>query len=221
MMAHQGSGDDKVGVPRVSRWDLLTLGLWSIFFLVGLVPDLAYYLLREWAFVSPRTAVVNTPAIVTFTFSAYFAFFVLRRCRESGLTEVGAQGRAIQAGLLGIVAFLYLPSTGGASATGSAPHEARTILELLVNYRDISVPLLKWYVLFIGWSKLLAWWYLFTLIVRYHVFGNRAVFAAMPSFFYSARNRQRAPLVEKGIPDSPPIAPAADAAAKELPDESR
>lgn len=219
MMAHSGSGDEGTGTQRVGRWDFLTLGLWSVLFVAGLVPDLAFYALREWAFVSPRTAVVNTPAVLTLAFSAYFAFFVLRRCRESGLTEVEAQGRAIQAGLLGIIAFLYLPSSGGASAGGPSPYEARTVLELLINFQQINNGLLKGIVLFIGWSKLLTWWYLLSLVVRYHAFGNRAVFAAMPSFFYSARKPQRAPLAEESVPGAQSKEPVIDA--KELTDESR
>ncbi|HJP37079.1 MAG TPA: hypothetical protein QF901_13960 [Gammaproteobacteria bacterium] len=221
MMAHFGSGDENTRTQRVGRWDVLTLGLWSILFVVGLVPDLVFYLLRDWAFVSPRTAMVNTPAVVTLAFSAYLAFFVLQRCRESGLTEVEAQGRAIQAGLLAIVAFLYLPSSGGASASGPSSHEARTILELLIGFQDINIGLLKWIVLFIGSSKLLTWCYLFTLVVRYHAIGNRAVFAAMPSFFYSARKPQRAPLAEDTVPDNPLEEPAIDPVANELTDESR
>ena len=221
MMAHSGSGDEDTGTQRVGRWDLLTLGLWSVLFVVGLVPDLAFYALRDWAFVSPRTAMVNTPAVITIAFSGYLAFFVLRRCRESGLTEVEAQGRAIQAGLLGIIAFLYLPATGGASASGPSPFEARTILGLLISFQDINNGLLKGVVLFIGWSKLLMWWYLFSLVVRYHAFGNRAVFAAMPSFFYSARSPQRAPLAKEDVPEARAEEPGVEAVAKELTDESR
>lgn len=166
-----------------TAWDFLTLALWALFFGVGLAPDPVFRVLREIAGVTTSTALINSSLVLTAALAVYIAFFTLRRCREAGLNDAEARGRALQIGLLGLVAFLEIPVRDGAA-------QVRTLLELVLQVGNIPMDqtYLRTVVLFIGASKLLAWWYLFSLVIRYHAFGMRRVFATMPSVFPSAHS---------------------------------
>lgn len=163
---------------RRDVWDALTLALWIPFFLIGLVPELAFYVFREFARVPPYTALVNSSAVITLTFAAYFAFFAYRRCQEVGLSRYIAQGKALEVGLLALVAFLDMPAKG-------FTFEARTLLAVLLEFGQIPDRYLQMIVLFVGASKMIAWLFLLSLVVRYHAFGNRRTFAQVPSLFPS------------------------------------
>lgn len=162
--------------PKRDAWDILSLGLWSVFFAIGLVPELAFYALRELSGVVSRTAFVNTSAVITIGFTLYLALFAWRRCLDAGLSRPEAQVRALQVGLLALIAFLELPAQG-------ATFETRTLLEVLANFNEIPDQYLKMVVLFVGICKLAAWWYLFQVILRFYAFGNYKVFTAMPTLF--------------------------------------
>lgn len=161
-------------------WDLLTLCLWSIFFAIGLVPELAFYALRELGGVIAYKALVNSSAIITVGFTAYLALFAARQCRSAGLGPIASQGKALQIAVLGLLAFLEIPAKGSA-------FEARTLLEIVYAYDQLPGRYLQNVVLFVGLSKTLAWLYLYSLIVRFHAFGHRRVFATIPSLLPSVR----------------------------------
>ena len=165
---------------RRNVWDLLTLGLWSCFFAIGLVPELAFYAFRELAAVPSYVALVNSSAVITIALTAYLAFFANRRCKESGLDNAASHGKALEIAVLGLVAFLEIPAKGSA-------FEARTLLEIVLDFRSLPGRYLQTVVLFVGLSKLVAWLYLYSLVLRYHAFGARDVFARIPSLFPSMR----------------------------------
>jgi len=152
----------------VNIWDLWTLLLWSLFFATGLVPEPVFVALRQAAAVPMQNAFVNSSAVITVTFAVYLAIFVRRRCLDSGLSPAEAQSRSVQVALIGLLAFLELPSRGGFS-------DGRTLLFLVVRSHEIQDAYLKTIVLTVGISKLIAWWYLFSMILRYHAFGTRVV----------------------------------------------
>lgn len=170
---------------RRDVWDLLTLGLWSIFFAIGLVPELAFYAFREAAAVAPHTALVNSSAVITIAFTAYIAIFAGRSCRDAGLDLAASQGKAVEIAVLALIAFIEIPAKGSA-------FEARTLFEVLFEVQQLPGRYLQGVVLFVGLSKLLAWLYLYSLVLRYHAFGNHAIFARIPSLFPSSRDDKRA-----------------------------
>ena len=172
-------------------WDLLTLGAWFVFFAVGLMPELAFNGIRAMAQVKTSTAVVNSSAIITLGFAAYIGLFAFRRCRERGLTAYMAQGKALEVGLIGLVAFLELPARGSI-------FQSRTIVTVVYQLGEIPDRYLQAVVLFVGASKLLAWAYLLSLTIRYHAFGNRYVFSEVPSLF---------PSMHRAQPDDPDTGP--------------
>ncbi len=171
-------------------WDLLTLGLWSCFFAIGLVPELAFYAFRELAAVPSYVALVNSSAVITIALAAYLAFFANRRCKESGLGRVASHGKALEIAVLCLVAFLEIPAKGSA-------FEARTLLEIVLDFRSLPGRYLQTVVLFVGLSKLVAWLYLYSLVLRYHAFADRGVFARIPSLFPSMRAHVESTDIEK------------------------
>ena len=108
--------------------------------------------------------------MITISLTAYLAFFANRRCRESGLSRVASQGKALEIAVLGLVAFLEIPAKGSA-------FEARTLLEIVFDFRSLPGRYLQTVVLFVGLSKIGVWLYLYSLVLRYHAYGNRSVFA--------------------------------------------
>ena len=178
---------------RRDVWDLLTLGLWSIFFAVGLVPELAFYAFREVAAVPAHTALVNSSAVITISFTAYIAIFVGRRCMDAGLDRAVSQGKAVEIAVLALIAFIEIPAKGSA-------FEARTLFEVVLDVQDLPGRYLQGVVLFVGMSKLIAWLYLYSLVLRYHAFGDRGVFARVPSLFPSTHRREQ---VETSAPKIP------------------
>ncbi|MFP6598430.1 MAG: hypothetical protein VCC01_13305 [Candidatus Hydrogenedentota bacterium] len=161
---------------NVTIWDLLTMSLWSAFFAVGLVPEYVFHGLRALAHVSSYAAFVNSSAIITFALSAYVAFFVARQCRANGMRSADIQAKAIHVALLSILAFLEIPGRSPIFGT-------QTLLGLMLQSSlqvDQTLKVILWTV---GCTKLAAWLYLYTLMLRFHVFGVRDVFTRMPTFF--------------------------------------
>ena len=101
---------------RRNVWDIWILGLWSCFFAVGFVPELAFYAFRELAAVPSYVALVNSSAVITIALTAYPAFFSNRRRRDSGLSQVASHGKALQLAVFGLIAFLEIPGKGSAYA---------------------------------------------------------------------------------------------------------
>lgn len=166
---------------RVDGWDFLTLLLWSLFFAAGLVPEPVFVALRTLARVPAHNAFVNSSAVITVALALYFALFVRRCCLNAGLSPGESQGRATQAGLIALVAFLEVPQSGIYS-------DGRTLLYLVIRSQDIADTYLKSVILAAGACKLIAWWYLYSLVLRYHAFGTRDVFVRMATMFPSARS---------------------------------
>lgn len=213
---------------RRNSWDLLALAIWTLFFAIGLVPELVFQTLREVAGVVTRTAFVNTSAVITVSFTAYIALFTARRCTDAGMSERDARDRALQVAILGIAAFLEIPAR-------AAGMESRSLLEIMVSYRELSDAYLQTIILVIGASKIVSWCYLFSLVLRYHAFSNRNVFTSIPPLFPSLRRRRhpepaevsRSPIHAIETPpviESPPVVPIPPIgaiAAEKLTDDSR
>lgn len=160
---------------RRDPWALPTLLLWVAFFLVGLFPEGVFTALRDWSGVVTSQAYVNNPEAITIAFTFYLAAFVFMRCREAGLTDAQAQGRAVQVGLAGIIAFLWQPLgllvVAGDVLAGSVWQRVGIVVAIYLT----------------AFLKMLAWFYLLSLIVRYYGFGHRQIFAEMRCVFPSAR----------------------------------
>ena len=161
---------------NVTIWDGLTLGLWSFFFIIGLAPEWFFHGFRTLSGVTAQHAVINSSGLITVGFSAYFAFFVARQCRQGGLSDSDAQGKAIHVGIIAMIAFLELPSR-------SAIFGTQTLVYLMVQSSQIDDAYLRNVLLLVGSLKLVAWLYLFSLIIRFHLMGRRHTFSRMPSFF--------------------------------------
>ncbi len=175
-----------MGEDRRDLWDLLTLAFWFAFFAIGLAPELFFSAIRAAAAVAPYTALVNSSAVITVGFSVYLALFAYRRCRAAELTPYLAQGKALEVALVALVAFLELP------AMSTTFHVRRTLLALLLDLDTLHDVYLLGVIVFVSASKVLAWVYLFSLVVRYHAFGNRAVFTLVPSMFPSMNRPEHA-----------------------------
>lgn len=174
------------------KWDYWrppVFGLWVLFFLVGLVPEPVFLTLREWSGVLPQHAVVNSPHLITVAFGGYVALFCWHRCRDAGLSRWESQDRALQLGVVALVAFLPVDFFAVFTAHANP----------LVQHR-FSVYL-------VGIGKLAAWWLLVSMFVRYYAFGADQVFAHVPSLFPSARRarrvekRETAPCAERAPAD--------------------
>jgi hypothetical protein len=155
--------------------------LWFVFFFVGLFPDLAFTGLRYLAGVVTINAYVNNPDVIVIAFTLYLAVFTFLRAREGGLNDAQAQGRAVQVGIVAIIAFLWQP-LGLLAIAGDMMHSGWFQARMLVLL-----------VIVLAFMKLVAWFYLLSLIVRYYGFDKRRVFADMVCVFPSAW----------GYPDAP------------------
>ncbi len=202
---------------RRDVWDLLTLAFWFVFFAVGLAPELCFSALRAAAGVAPYTALVNSSAVITVGFAVYLALFTYRRCRASGITPYLSQGKALEVALVSLVAFLELP------AVSMTFQSRKTLLALTLDLGSLNDLYLQGVILFVSASKLLAWAYLISLVIRYHAFGNRAVFTQVPSIFPSmqrstnAPSEAAAPRAETPGALAPPDRPAAEPPAEAAP----
>jgi hypothetical protein len=152
-------------------WRLPAFILWVLFFLVGLAPEPVFMTLREWSGVLPQRAVVNSPHLITVAFAGYVALFCWHRCRDAGLSHWESQDRALQLGVVALVAFL--------------PVDFLTVFTAHTN------PLVqhRFSLYLVGIGKLATWW--LSMFVRYYAFGADRVFAHVPSLFPSARRAQR------------------------------
>ena len=180
------------GRPRTDAWRVPALGLWLVFFAVGLVPEWVFHGLRTVGAVATQRALVNSPYFITVAFAVYLGAFTFARCRAAGLPEANARGNALQSALLALVAFLPFP------------------LQLFQDAMNIPVADLRRLVYVVGSTKLVAWAYLLSLLIRYYMFGHSRVFAHMLSLF---------PSVHRAANQPPPLAPPSTkpSANKEVP----
>lgn len=161
------------GIPRKhDLWRAPALALWIVFFLIGLAPEEMFYWLRAFAGVLPQRALINSHHLVTLGLAGYVGLFGYHRCLDVGLSSRDAQDRGLQLTVLGLIAFLAV--------------DFRLLLEAHLN------PIFQYrlFTYFVGVSKLVSWWALMALFVRYYGFGDDHAFAGIPSVFPSTRHRK-------------------------------
>ena len=156
-------------------WRAPALAAWVPLFAAGLAPDVAFDLLREAGRVTTITALVNNAWLVTFALCAFLGTFVSLRCREGGDTGAEAGDKGVQAGLIGLIAFMPFP------------------LENPADILRVSSPELRWLLLGTLASKGLLWLYLASLIIRYYLGGTAEVFRRMPTFLSGGRRGMSSP----------------------------
>lgn len=162
-------------------WRIPAFGLWVCLFAVGLVPEQSFHVLRALSGVMTQTAMVNSPVLISVSFAAYLACFAYRACRASGQESHVAQTRAVQVGVLALVAFVDVPYRGTAGPS---------LLQLLLQvphtqFLAQNVTFVISIIVAAAALKLLAWAYLMSLLARYYLLNNRDVFARMLSLFPS------------------------------------
>ncbi|MCP4641824.1 MAG: hypothetical protein GY851_15380 [bacterium] len=156
----------------IDLWAIPNLLLWTAFFGIGLEPERTFVLLRQLSGVVTQSAWVNSPGLITAAFAVYLSVFVYHSCIGAGLEPRGAQGRAVQTGVLGLAAFLWY-----------SPRQ------LIAWVQDIPVPELRWIVYGAAVMKLVSWLYLYLMVLRYVGLGQKRTFASMPVVFPSAGGR--------------------------------
>lgn len=154
-------------------WRYAAFLLWMVLFMAGLSPEPIFFLLRHAGGVLTQRALVNSPHIVTLAFAGYVLSFVYHRCREAGDLPGTAQDKALQMGIAALVAFMPV-DLGAVLAAHKAPvFEYRVLL-----YAAAAV-------------KLIAWWSLLALFIRYYLFNGDSAFADIGSIFPSTvKNKQ-------------------------------
>ncbi len=172
-------------------WAAPTLGLWYVFLVAGLFPEAVFYVLRDAGNVVTQTAMVNSPWVITVAFASYFAYFAFHAALDGGANRHAAEGRAVQTGLIAMVAFLPLG------------------IGLILETQLMLNPVDRMIVYIVLPPKLLAWLYLLGLIMRFYIAGNREVFARMWCVFPSAKPSGDASAAPTGETDASPT-PAPD-----------
>ena len=157
--------------------------MWMCIFWIGLIPEITFNILRNFSGVVTQKAIVNSPSMISVSFALYMAIFVYRICRDNGLDHEGAQSKGIQMGLMALIAFFEMPYTGRLDPS---------LMELLVRINEISIPSseLRNLIIVVAVTKLAVWCYLFSLMMRYYVFGNHLVFNSMFSVFPGAAKKE-------------------------------
>lgn len=149
---------------RARAFDLWTVPLllgWALFFLVGLFPGFVFHQVRDLAWVTTQRAWVNSPHVITLAMAGYFGWFVRQRCAESELRQGDAVLRGVYAAIIGVVAFFDYPLD----------------LVLVMPYRlDAATR----YLVYAGaLGKLVAWGYLYVVVLRYYAMGHFDAFAGL------------------------------------------
>lgn len=161
-----------VNAPRsLDLWRFPLFLLWLVFFIAGLAPEPVFVLLREAGGVLTQRALVNSPHAITIALAAYLAIFVYRRCRDAGDLPGVAQDKALQLGVVALVAFM--PVDLGAIL---AAHRAPELQYRLLLYGA-------------GLFKLVAWWSLLPFFIRYYLFRNDHPFSDMHTIFPSTHDK--------------------------------
>ncbi|HPU97896.1 MAG TPA: hypothetical protein PLO53_08060 [Candidatus Hydrogenedentes bacterium] len=157
----------------VDGWSLCLVGLWTLFFILGIFPESVFMYFRNLGAVAGQYALVNSPWAITIGWVAFMAIFVYTHCREAGHDENGSTARAVETGLIALVAFL--------------PME----LQLLPGYLEIPYQNLKYLLLGAITAKLLCALYLFLMMLAYSLWWGLGVFENMRTVFPSGKSLDR------------------------------
>ncbi len=134
-------------LTRRDPWRWPALLLWFIFFLIGLWPEQSFSVMRTAGYVFSQNAIVNSYHFITWCLVGFIVHFTYHRCLDSRFPPLEALGKSIQLGVVAFVAFVDLP------------------VKLIP---DIRHTLDQSIVIGMVMTKLLAWLYLYTLMVRYY-----------------------------------------------------
>ena len=181
---------------RFDLWRLPALLAWLLFLAVGLFPMWTFDTVREWGFVATQRALVNSHWMLITAWAGYFALFVLSRCQEAGQSAAEAQGRALQAGIIALLAFLPVR------------------LEQVADFAEIIQPFERRLLFATILAKGLAWVYLLALILQYYLITGHRAFTGMACLFPSvhteaaqhqegAKDKQEAPHETAGGSNGP------------------
>jgi len=154
--------------------------LWLVFFVVGFIPKPVFHFLRDFAHVDARRALVNSPALITLALAAYFAFFVFVACRRAKVSQQEAEARAVQCGLLALLAFLEAPYSG-------TQEPGLTALAISLSQLDKASQI--WIAATIA-IKSLVWLYLVSLLLRHYLASKPQAFVRMPLLFHVPRDHE-------------------------------
>jgi hypothetical protein len=155
--------------PSDLFWRTAALILWLYLFMIGLLPRSFFEYLRELGAVRTQNALVNSEYLITIGLAAFLCYFAIQRSLEAGLAPRIARAHGVQLGAIGLLAFL--PLENGILAMLDGPNQLNRYL-----------------VLFAMASKLVAWCYLLSIVVRAYVWGGLAVFRRMNSVFRSVQD---------------------------------
>ena len=148
-------------------WRVPAFLLWLLLFLGGLAPDRVFLLLREWGHVKTQSALINSHYLITLALAGFYGYFTYQRCIDAGCSELLARGKALQATVIGLVAFLAVPWS---------------LLRVLSELPRLELRLV---VVLACSLKAGAWIYLMTVLVRYYFWSGQAVYHGMPSLLPS------------------------------------
>ncbi|MBI2423709.1 MAG: hypothetical protein HYV27_12840 [Candidatus Hydrogenedentes bacterium] len=164
------------------------MALWTVFFCAGLLPVETFYLLRDLGMVLTQSALVNSFHLVGLSLAAYMGFFVYFRCREEGLDAPEAQGKALQLGVVALVAFLPLP------------------FQQIVDVSEMPTAYFRYLTIGIAVLKVWCWLYLYLLLLVYYVLNHAAVFTGIHSWFPSthAAHQEKGPVADRVTPAKAP-----------------
>lgn len=149
-------------------WSAGTVLLWLGIFMAGLFPETVFYWLRETGLVATQRALINSPWMITLSCAGFLGWFSYRRCIESNDAADVALGKSVQIVILGLAAFLPLH------------------IEQLSLYLRIPIAFYRNVILLIIACKALSWFYLLSLLLRYHLLTGHNAFKQMPLLFPSA-----------------------------------
>lgn len=149
-------------------WRFPALGLWQLLFFAGLAPEPVFYFLRAIGGVASQRALVNSPYVITLGLAAWMVVFSFYACVRAGLTAFQAQDRALQLGVIALIAFLPIDPVTLIEAHSNPLMRARIAMYIAAG------------------GKLVAWLYLLGLLIRYYALQMDDVFARIPSVFPSA-----------------------------------
>jgi hypothetical protein len=184
--------------PHRDPWRYPALALWIAFFLVGMAPEEIFYWLRDLSVVLPQHALVNSHHLLTLAMACYVGLFAYHRCTDVGMPLRDAQDRGLQTTIIGLIAFISVD------------------FRLLFSAYSDSFLQYRFVLYFVGFSKLLAWWSLMTIFIRYYGFDDDYAFAGIPSLFPSSMfgNKRKS---EKSQHESVSCVPAPPAVNEENP----